>query len=76
MTLYVGPGYRMIENDAIEAILRFDYKQFRVGAAYDFNVSSLSSISNNKGGFEIAVSYIAKIFKEPTVKPVIFCPRF
>lgn len=76
MTLFLGPGYRMVDNDAIEAILRFDYKQFRVGAAYDFNVSSLSTISNNKGGFEVAVSYIAKIFKQPTVKPVIFCPRF
>ncbi|MFT5166299.1 MAG: type IX secretion system PorP/SprF family membrane protein [Saprospiraceae bacterium] len=76
MTLYFGPGYRMVENDAIEAILRFDYKQFKVGAAYDFNMSSLSEVSKNKGGFEIAVSYIAKIFKEPSVKPVIFCPRF
>ena len=76
MTIYLGPGYRMVDNDAIEAILRFDYKQFRFGAAYDFNVSSLSTISNNQGGFEIAASYIARIFKKPTVKPVIFCPRF
>ncbi len=76
MTLYFGPGYRMVDNDAIEAILRFDYKQFRVGAAYDFNTSSLSSVSNGRGGFEIAASYIAKIYKKPTVKPVIFCPKF
>ncbi len=76
MTIFIGPGYRMVDNDAVEAILRFDYKQFRVGAAYDFNVSSLSSVSNNQGGFEIAASYIARIFKKPTVKPVIFCPRF
>ncbi len=76
MTLYFGPGYRLIDNDAVEAILRFDYKQFRVGAAYDFNVSSLSTVSNGQGGFEIAVSYIARIYKKPTVKPVIFCPRF
>lgn len=76
MTIYLGPGYRMVDNDAIEAILRFDYKQFRVGAAYDFNTSSLTSVSNGQGGFEIAASYIARIFKKPTVKPVIFCPKF
>ncbi len=76
MALHFGPGYRMIDNDAVEAILRFDYKQFRVGAAYDFNVSSLSSVSGGKGGFEIAASYIARIYKKPTVKPVIFCPKF
>jgi len=76
MTVHLGPGYRMIGNDAVEAILTFDYKQIKVGAAYDFNVSSLSSISNGQGGFEVAVSYIARIFKKPTVKPVIFCPKF
>ena len=76
MTLHFGPGYRLSGGDAIEAIFTFDYKQFRVGAAYDFNVSSLNVATNGQGGFEIAASYIAKIFKKPTVKPVIFCPKF
>ncbi len=76
MTVFLGPGYRMIDNDAVMAILRFDYKQLRAGVAYDFNTSSLNSATNGQGGFEIAASYIVRIFKKPTVKPVIFCPRF
>ncbi len=74
MTLRFGPGYRL--GDAAEVIVGFDYKQFKVGAAYDINVSDLDVATNNQGGFEIAVSYIARIFKQPTVKPVIFCPKF
>lgn len=76
MTLHFGPGFRATGGDAVEAILKFDYKQFRVGAAYDFNVSDLSTVTNGVGGFEIAASYIARIYKKPTVKPVIFCPKF
>jgi type IX secretion system PorP/SprF family membrane protein len=76
MTIYLGPGYRMVDNDAIMAILRFDYKQLRAGIAYDFNTSALNTATNGRGGFEIAASYIARIYKKPTVKPVIFCPRF
>lgn len=76
MTIHFGPGYRATGNDAVEAILKFDYKSLRVGAAYDFNISSLSTATNGQGGFEIAASYIIKIYKKPTVKPVIFCPKF
>lgn len=74
ITLRFGSGYRF--GDAVPILLGMDYKQFRVGVAYDINISDLTQISNNQGGFEIALSYIAKIFKTPTIKPVIFCPRF
>lgn len=75
ITLRFGPGYRIIDNDAIEAILQFDYRYLKLGLAYDFNVSSLSSISNGQGGFEIAASYIVRIFKKPKITPSILCPR-
>ena len=75
MTLRLGPGYRMIDNDAVEAILQFDYKFLKLGLAYDFNVSNLSSVSKGQGGFEIAASYIVRIFKKPTITPSILCPR-
>lgn len=73
MTLNVGIGYRL--RDATQFIVGMDYKQFRVGAAYDLTVSDLSDVGTG-GGFELGLSYIAKIFKKPNVKPVIFCPRF
>ena len=74
MTLNVGIGYRL--RDATEFIVGMDYKSFRVGAAYDLTVSDLRDASSAAGGFELGVSYIARIFKKPEVKPVIFCPRF
>jgi len=74
MTLNFGIGYRL--RDATEFIVGMDYKQFRVGAAYDLTVSDLRDASSKAGGFELGVAYIAKIFKKPEVKPVIFCPRF
>ena len=73
MTLNVGIGYRL--RDATQFIVGMDYKQFRVGAAYDLTVSDLSDVGTG-GGFELGLAYTARIFKKPNVKPVIFCPRF
>ncbi len=72
--LNFGLGYRL--SDALEFLLGLDYKQFRVGASYDMTLSSLNEVNNTVGGFELAVSYIAIIFKSAEVPPVIFCPRF
>lgn len=74
LTLKFGPGYRL--GDALEILMGVDIKNLRVMASYDATLSSLSDLNNSVGGFEIAASYIIKIFKEPVVKPVIFCPRF
>ena len=73
VTLRFGTGYRL--RDAAKLLLGLDYKDFRVGAAYDINVSQLTSATNTVGAFEIAVSYVAKIFKSPKVDPVIICPQ-
>jgi type IX secretion system PorP/SprF family membrane protein len=73
VTFNFGVGYRL--GDATQFIVGMDYKQFRVGAAYDLTVSELADAGTG-GGFELGLSYIAKIFKKPNVKPVIFCPRF
>ena len=69
----LGPGYRL--SDAVEILLGVDYKAFRFGASYDITTSSLSDINNSQGAFEFALSYVFKIFKAPTVKPVVICPR-
>jgi type IX secretion system PorP/SprF family membrane protein len=74
ITLRFGAGYRL--RDAVETIVGVDFKGLRVGVAYDVNVSDLTVASANRGGFEIAAAYIAKIQRAPIVKPIIFCPRF
>ncbi len=69
-----GQGYRV--GDATNCILAVQYDQLRAGVSYDINISDLNTVSNSQGGFEIAISYIAKIFNEPKSDPVIICPRF
>jgi len=73
VTLRFGTGYRL--RDAAKLLLGLDYKDFRIGAAYDINISQLNGATNSVGAFEIALSYIAKIFKSPKVDPVIICPQ-
>ncbi|MBT8219950.1 MAG: PorP/SprF family type IX secretion system membrane protein [Bacteroidia bacterium] len=72
ITLRGGLGYRA--GDAFQVILGADIKSLRLAAAYDLTTSGLSSASGNQGAFEVAVSYIGKIFKKPEVKPTVLCP--
>ncbi|MEM7105555.1 MAG: PorP/SprF family type IX secretion system membrane protein [Bacteroidota bacterium] len=74
VTLNFGAGYRL--KDAAIARIGMDIKGLKAGIAYDFNTSDLTSASSGRGGFEIALAYIAKIYRTPVVKPVLFCPRF
>ncbi len=74
VTLLFGGGYRL--DDAALALLGFDYKGLKIGAAYDVNTSGLTALSSYRGGWEVAASYTAKIYRTPVVKPIIFCPRF
>lgn len=72
ITLRGGLGYRF--GDAAQLIVGADIKSVRIRAAYDFNANGLSGVTNNQGGFELAISYIGKIFKKPEVKPTVLCP--
>ena len=69
-----GLGYRF--GDAAEVLAGVDYKDLRVGVSYDVNVSSLKDATRFRGGFEVALMYVGKIYKKPKVKPVIICPKF
>lgn len=71
--LKAGLGYRV--GSSGEVLLGIDYKAFKVAASYDINFSELGAVTYNRGGFEIAATYIARIYKKPTVKPVILCPK-
>ncbi len=69
----LGGWYR--PGDAVIASASVEYKQVKVGASYDVNVSGLSEVSNNRGGFEISVTYIGKIIKPDTGPVMVPCPR-
>ncbi|MFK7950108.1 MAG: PorP/SprF family type IX secretion system membrane protein [Saprospiraceae bacterium] len=72
--LNMGAGYRV--NDAAMVLAGLEFKNLRVGIAYDLNVSPLRTYSNYQGGFEVGVAYIVRIPKNPTIPPVIFNSRF
>jgi type IX secretion system PorP/SprF family membrane protein len=81
MNLLFGGGYRF-SNEAF-ARIGFELKGLIFGAAYDFNLSSLNLTNTNisagavRGqGFELGLTYIARIYKDPVVKEILFNPRF
>ncbi len=81
VNLLFGAGYRF--GDAGFGRVGFEYKGLTVGAAYDFNLSGLSVNRNNYNGvnpramgFEVALSYIAKIYKDLVIEEVLYNPRF
>jgi type IX secretion system PorP/SprF family membrane protein len=81
VNLLFGGGYRL--GDAAFARVGFEYKGLTIGGAYDFNLSSLSVSGNNFNGvnpramgFEVAVTYIAKIYKDIVIEEVLYNPRF
>lgn len=71
--LYGGIWYR--NQDAVVVSAGMDYYQWNVGLSYDINTSELESASNNRGGLEIAITYIFKDFK-PTIRRYKVCPSF
>ncbi len=71
-----GLGLRVVNAFALELLLGAEWKSFRFGASYDAQLSGdIATASNTVGGFELAISYIGKIYKKPKVKPLIICPR-
>lgn len=75
ITAWVGGGYRF--GDSGIARIGLDLKGLRFGFAYDINANKLSiKKSNRPMGFEVALSYIVKIYKNPVIKEILFCPRF
>lgn len=72
--VFLGGWYRT--SDAVMITGGIEFKGFRVGVGYDYNISSLNSASNGKGGFEIALRYIAPNGIKFANKRVIPCTRF
>ena len=54
-SLYLGVFNRF--KDAMVARFMMEWDQYSAGFAYDFNVSSLTPVSNAKGGFELFLRF-------------------
>lgn len=85
-SFYIGSSLRMVGGDKNiakssslnfeSAILtaRYDINNFEIGAAYDFNISDLSTASKYQGGFELYTNYVFKVTSNRQRK--MFCPKF
>jgi len=54
--VFLGGWYR--SGDATMITAGMEFSGFRIGCAYDYNISALNTASNGNGGFEISVRYI------------------
>jgi len=72
--VFLGGWYRT--GDAAMLTCGIEFKGFRIGFSYDYNISSLNVSSNGNGGFEIAVRYIAPNPMKFAGKRTIPCSRF
>ena len=75
--IFAGPTYRSFQwkdigkSDAVILLLGVKYGKLTYRFSYDFNTSSLNSISKGKGGFELSITYIASRITLPKLP----CPR-
>ncbi|MBP6445600.1 MAG: PorP/SprF family type IX secretion system membrane protein [Saprospiraceae bacterium] len=70
-----GAGVGLRNLRAAIIYLGAEFKDLRVGLAYDIDISSATIGSRSVGGFELSASYLGKIYKKPKPKPIIMCPR-
>jgi len=72
--VFLGGWYR--SGDAFMITAGVDLKGLRIGAGYDYNMSTLNTSSNGNGGFEIAVRYIMPHPIRFAGKFTVPCSRF
>ncbi len=60
-------------GDAIIPAIKLESNAFTIGLSYDVNISSLATVSEGRGGFELSLSYIGFLEHE---NPRYLCPKF
>lgn len=69
-SFYAGSWMRL--NDAIIPYIGLEFGDFRLGATYDVNTSSLKTASEKRGGIELSLIYT----RRPNTDRSIHCPKF
>lgn len=72
--VFLGAFYRT--SDAAMLTAGVEFKGFRFGVSYDYNVSDLKDASNGNGGFEISLRYIAPSPLDFARRLIYPCARF
>jgi type IX secretion system PorP/SprF family membrane protein len=69
-SLHLGARYRV--GDAVIPMVSIEFRNVRLGAGYEVNISPLKTTTRSMGGFEISLSYVGesiKYFKESKALP-------
>jgi type IX secretion system PorP/SprF family membrane protein len=70
----VGGDSSSINAESFAVTARFDVGDWELGAAYDFNISSLNRASYFQGAFEVSLAYIGRFSKVRQRR--MYCPKF
>ena len=57
----LGVRYRV--GDAVIPMAMAEFRNIRIGMGYDVNVSNLSATTNNRGAFELSLSFVGESIK-------------
>ena len=68
----VGTEYSAVSMDALIASVGLELERFTLGLSYDINVSTLSTASQGRGSFEVALQYVHPMYSTGSVD----CPKF
>jgi len=69
-SFYVGSWIRL--GDAIMPYVGLEWDDFRIGASYDINGSSLKTASQSQGGIEVSLIYAYRSNPDKSIR----CPKF
>lgn len=72
--LMVGCRYRL--NDAVIPMLSVEFRNMRIGAAYDVTLSDLNASNRNQGAFEVALTYTGESIKSYKANKTLPARRF
>jgi len=63
-------------KDAFIPVVKLDMAPLSIAISYDVNVSTLETVSQGQGGFELSISYIGFLDRGNSSKNKVLCPRF
>jgi type IX secretion system PorP/SprF family membrane protein len=72
----LGIGAYMRVGDAFIPVIQLDMLPLSIGLSYDVNISTLNTVSQGQGGFELSITYIGFLDRENSAKNKMLCPRF
>jgi type IX secretion system PorP/SprF family membrane protein len=77
-SLHIGARYRFsqINGDAVVPIVQVEFRNLRLGAAYDVNISNLRSSSSLKGAFELSMVYTGESIRSYKANKSLPARRF